>query len=65
MSDWRDVMEARSAADNAIPSREAVETRIEDRGETTVIAILLAARAVCLELRALGVTLDYLRSTVR
>lgn len=55
MADWRDVMTARTEADQALDAMEGGTKSQPDLVE----ALLTGARAVCLELRALGVTLDY------
>lgn len=60
MADWRDVMNARSAADSAASDVYAYGGRLEDTGTgDAALAIMLGARAVCLELRALGTIIDY------
>lgn len=58
MSDWRDVMEARSAAeDNA---RKAIANT-----QLQTFATVHALLAVAAEIRALGVTLDYVTGDVQ
>lgn len=53
MADWKDVMHARREADSAL-------SRLEDAGTgNAALATMLAARAVCLELRAHAMLLDY------
>jgi hypothetical protein len=60
MADWRDVMHARREADEARTSADTYASRLEDgHGCDDGLPTLLASRAVCLELRALGMVLDY------
>lgn len=60
MADWRDVMNARSEADAAQRDADAYAGALEDADRTdNGLGLMLAARAICLELRALGTTLDY------
>lgn len=60
MSDYRDVMHARSAADVAVSNAGSYGGAIEDgRTGDVSLALMLATSAICAELRALGVTLDY------
>jgi hypothetical protein len=59
MADWRDVMHARSAAEDAVLACDVYGGAIEDgRSGDVSLAVLLAARAVCCELRALGTALE-------
>ena len=61
MADWRDVMNARQQADESLGMLAYAQTREEMRGRNADAgtALLSAARAICLELRALGTLLDY------
>ena len=60
MADWRDVMTARREADTARSDVDAYGGRLEDTGTgDAALAVMLAARAICLELRALGTIIDY------
>lgn len=60
MADYRDTMDARSQADSDLQNADAYGSAIEDgRTPDTALAVLLAARAVCSELRVLSATLDY------
>jgi hypothetical protein len=60
MADWRDVMTARAESDSARSDVDAYGGRIEDTGVgDAALAIMLGARAICLELRALATQLDY------
>jgi hypothetical protein len=62
MADWRDVMAAWSEADSARSDVDAYGGRLEDTGTgDPALATMLAARAICLELRALGTIIDYAR----
>lgn len=66
MADWRDVMHARSEADAALSSADSYGGQIEDgRTGDPALASLVAARAVCLELRALGTLIDHARGDAR
>jgi len=66
MADWRDVMHARSEADSARSDVDAYGGRLEDTGTgDAVLATMLAARAICLELRALGMLIDHARGDAR
>jgi hypothetical protein len=66
MADYRDVMHARHEADSALASADAYGGQIEDGREGDgALAALLAARAVCLELRALGMVINYEADRVR
>lgn len=59
MADWRDVMNARSDADAARGLMDSLGSVIEDGGHRDpALATLLAADAICLELRALGMIID-------
>lgn len=60
MADYADTMHARWKADEDLRMADAYGGSIEDgRTSDTALAVLLAARAVCSELRVLSVTLDY------
>lgn len=60
MADWRDVMEARSAADDAQRDVDRYGGTIEDGGASDQAMMLgLVGRAIVAELRALAVTIDY------
>lgn len=60
MADYRDTMNARSQADSDLRNADAYGGAIEDgRTADPSLAVLLATRAVCSELRVLSVTLDY------
>lgn len=59
MADFRDVMHARTAADNARHDVEVLAGKLEDQGMLKEVAMLLAASAICLELRALVTQLDH------
>jgi hypothetical protein len=66
MSDWRDVMNARSEAHAALVSADAYGGALEDgRTGDPSLAVLLAARAIALELRALATLIDHARSDAR
>jgi hypothetical protein len=66
MADWRDVMYARSEADSARSDVDAYGGRIEDTGTgDAALATMLGARAICLELRALGMLIDHARGDAR
>ncbi len=60
MAEWREVMSARSGADDATHSADVYGGRIEDGvpGDAA-LAVLLVGRPICLELRALAVALAY------
>lgn len=59
MADWRDVMNARADADEALQSADNYGVQIKDGMADGDLTVLLAARAVCLELRALSVLLGH------
>lgn len=61
MADYHDWADARHEADDARGNARTYGSRIED-GNTPDpgLAVLLAAEAICAELRALGARLDYL-----
>lgn len=62
MADWRDVMEARHNADAALSDVNAYGGSLEDGDRSdNGLGQLLAARALCLELRALGTLIDHAR----
>ena len=66
MADWRDVMNARSEADAARSDVDAYGGRLEDTGTgDPALATMLAARAICLELRALAMLIDHSRGDAR
>ena len=61
MADLHDALAALHAADDARGNAQAYGGAIEDgRTPDVSLAVLLAAEAVCAELRALTVTADYL-----
>ena len=66
MSDWRDVMEAREAAKRAqdlVARREDAETNgSPPHGNAD---LLLCTLAICREIRALAVLIDYARGDAR
>lgn len=60
MADWRDVMDARREADDALADNDCYGANVAERDhDTAPLAVPLAARAIALELRALGTTIDY------
>ena len=61
MADWRDVMEARADASDALGHARLYGGSIEEgvKAGDPVLGNLLAAEAVCKELRALGTIVDY------
>lgn len=60
MADWQDVMRERSTADGAVSVMDTYGGSIEDGGTSDPsLAVLLAATAICAELRALGTVLSY------
>jgi len=62
MADWRDVMEARIVADGARKNAGTYGGMIEDgRASDPALATLLAADAICAELRALAMLIDHKR----
>lgn len=61
MADRRAALSALHNADDARGNAQAYGGAIEDgRNPVTALAVLLAAEAICAELRALTVTADYL-----
>jgi hypothetical protein len=66
MADYRDVMNADASADNARSNLEALLERIEYglSDNAGALTLGLAALAVCEQVRALGIRLDYLASEV-
>jgi hypothetical protein len=59
VADWRDVMEARRIADASRYNAGEYGGAIEDgRTSDPALAVLLAADAICAELRAFATTLD-------
>ena len=62
MADSTDVMYARIAATHAAEDVQNYGSSIEDgRTSDAALAVLLAAGAVAAELRALGITLEYIK----
>jgi hypothetical protein len=59
MADFRDVLSARADADSALNHIMEMRSQARRIGDTQILAILWAAHAICMELRALGVTIDY------
>ena len=60
MAGWKDVMEARREASDALGSVRAYGRSIEDGRESDpALATLLAAEAICLEVRALSTVVDF------
>lgn len=55
MADWTDVKNAREDADAARKAAECFEGRVKD---AAAFATLLAADALCKEIRALGVLIE-------
>lgn len=64
MADWQDVTNARGAADLALSDVDALGSAIEDGRGDGSLGQLLGDRAVALELRALGLTIDYALTTL-
>ena len=62
MSDFRDVMAARSEAASRVGGLETYAGQLEDgeRTENVALAVCLVGSAVCAELRALATTVDYM-----
>ena len=58
MADWGDVMEARRQAGEALDSLRSYGGRVEDGDRQDSLGTLLAAEAICTELRALAMLLD-------
>lgn len=63
MADWKDVMHARHEADDRVKSLEIFAGQIEEghfmRPADDALALALGAAAICHELRALAVAIDY------
>lgn len=61
MADWRDVMEARHTADAQLGVLREALRGLEPIADDVpaALATLTASAAICLELRALGMILDY------
>lgn len=58
MAEWRDVMEARSLASEAVGRAVASAEGSGDPGESAA-AVVYGITAICCELRALGTMIDY------
>jgi hypothetical protein len=65
MADWRDVMDARAASAAALNAVNVYGGQVEDGDRHGDLGMLLAATAICLELRALATLIDHARSDAR